>query len=330
MRRLLIATVLLMVGGKTAPAFSALPPSMAVVPFAHAQNCNGTGIALQVLGSGGPELQTKRASSSYLVWIDGKARVLVDAGGGSALRFGESGAQMLDLDVILFTHLHADHSADLPALIKSSWFEDRKRPLPIYGPSGNRLMPSTVTFVRALFDGTRGAYRYLGEFISPLDKSSYKLEPRDVREPMPKIGTPRRKEPMILPVFGNERVRVQALTVTHGQLPALAFRVEAGGKTIVFSGDTNGDGDGLPTLAAGADLFVAHNAVPEGAAGVERALHMPPSVIGHIAQAAKTKQLVLSHRMLRTLGKEEETLAAIRKAYGGPATFADDLSCFRP
>jgi ribonuclease BN (tRNA processing enzyme) len=57
---------------------------------------------------------------------------------------------------------------------------------------------------------------------------------------------------------------------------------------------------------------------------------MPPSVIGHIAQAAKTKQLVLSHRMLRTLGKEEETLAVIRKAYGGPATFADDLSCFRP
>jgi len=297
---------------------------------AQAQNCSGAGVALQVLGSGGPELQTKRASSSYLVWINGKARVLVDAGGGSALRFGESGAHMADLDVILFTHLHADHSADLPALIKSSWFEDRKRPLPVYGPGGNRLMPSTVTFVRALFDGTRGAYRYLGEFISPLDKSSYKLEPSDLREPMPKIGAPRRKEPTILPVFDNEHVRVQAVTVTHGQLPALAFRVESGDKAIVFSGDTNGDGAGLMTLAGGADLFVAHNAVPEGAAGVERALHMPPSVIGQIAQAAKTKQLVLSHRMLRTLGKEEETLAAIRKTYGGPATFADDLACFRP
>ena len=313
MRHLLITVVLLM-----------------IAPIAHAQRCNGSGVAVQVLGSGGPELQTKRASSSYLVWIDGKARVLVDAGGGSALRFGESGAQMADLDVILFTHLHADHTADLPALVKSSWFEDRKRPLPIYGPAGNRLMPSTVTFVRTLFDGTRGAYRYLGEFISPLDKSSYKLEPRDVSEPAPKIGAPRRKEPMILPVFNNERVRVQAVAVAHGQLPALAFRVDAGDKSIVFSGDTNGDGDGLPTLAAGADLFVAHNAVAEGATGVERALHMPPSVIGQIAQAAKTKQLVLSHRMLRTLGKEEETITAIRKAYGGPVTFADDLSCFHP
>ncbi len=313
MQRLLLAAVLL-----------------ATTPVSSAQPCNGAGVALQVLGSGGPELQTKRASSSYLIWIDGKARVLVDAGGGSALRFGESGAQMADLDVILFTHLHADHSADLPALIKSSWFEDRKRPLPIYGPGGNRLMPSTVTFVRALFDGTRGAYRYLGEFISPLDKSDYKLEPRDVREPAPKIGAPRRKEPMILPVFENERVRVQAVTVAHGQLPALAFRIDAGGKAMVFSGDTNGDGDGLPVLAAGADLFVAHNAVPEGATGVERALHMPPSVIGNIAQAAKTKQLVLSHRMLRTLGQEDASMTAIRKTYDGPATFADDLSCFRP
>lgn len=301
---------------------------MATAP-AFSQSCGGPGISLQVLGSGGPELQTKRASSSYLIWIDGKARVLVDAGGGSALRFGESGAQMTDLDVMLFTHLHVDHTADLPALIKSSWFEDRTRLLPIYGPGGNRLMPSTVAFVRALFDGTRGAYRYLGDFISPLDKSTYKLDPRDVREPPAKLGAPRRKEPMILPVFRNDRVRVQAVTVEHGPLPAVAFRVEAGGKTIVFSGDTNGNGQNLETLAAGADLFVAHNAVPEGAGGVERALHMPPSVIGTIAHDAKVKHLVLSHRMLRTLGKEEESLAAIRKSYAGSANFADDLSCFR-
>jgi len=295
-----------------------------------AQSCGGSGVAVQVLGSGGPELQTKRASSSYLVWIDGKARVLVDAGGGSALRFGESGAQMTDLDVLLFTHLHVDHSTDLPALIKSSWFEDRRRPLPLYGPGGNRLMPSTVSFVRTLFDGTRGAYRYLGEFISPLDKNSYKLEPHDVREPPPRLGAPRRKEPLILPVFRNDRLNVQAIAVAHGPLPALAFRVETGGKAVVFSGDTNGDGANLPALAAGADLLVAHNAVPEGATGVERALHMPPSVIGEIARGARVKQLVLSHRMLRTLGREEETLAAIRKRYAGQVEFADDLGCYRP
>jgi hypothetical protein len=56
------------------------------VPWADAQTCGGEGVAVQVLRSGGPELQDKRASSSYLVWQDGQARVLVDVGGGSALR----------------------------------------------------------------------------------------------------------------------------------------------------------------------------------------------------------------------------------------------------
>jgi ribonuclease BN (tRNA processing enzyme) len=103
----------------------------AFLPHAIAQNCGEKGIAVQVLGSGGPELQDKRASSSYLVWQDGQARVLIDAGGGSALRFGESGAKMSQLDVMLFSHLHVDHSADFPSLMFSSWFEERKRPSPI-------------------------------------------------------------------------------------------------------------------------------------------------------------------------------------------------------
>jgi ribonuclease BN (tRNA processing enzyme) len=77
-----------------------------------------------------------------------------------------------------------------------------------------------------------------------------------------------------------------------------------------------------------ADLFIAHNAVPEGATGIERRLHMPPSVIGQIAADAHVKNLVLSHRMLRTLGKEAETEAEIRKRYSGPLTFANDLDCF--
>ena len=62
---------------------------------ALAQSCGASGLAVQVLGSGGPEMQDKRASTSYLIWDHGKARVVLDAGGGSALRFGESGAKMI-------------------------------------------------------------------------------------------------------------------------------------------------------------------------------------------------------------------------------------------
>ena len=84
--------------------------------------CGEQGVAVQVLGSGGPEMRG-RASASYLVWVDGKAKVLVDSGGGSALRFGESGAKVADFDAVLFSHFHSDHSADFPVLVKSSHFE---------------------------------------------------------------------------------------------------------------------------------------------------------------------------------------------------------------
>jgi ribonuclease BN (tRNA processing enzyme) len=87
---------------------------------------------------------------------------------------------------------------------------------------------------------------------------------------------------------------------------------------------TNGEGDGLTRLAMNADLFVAHNAVPEGVTGLERRLHMPPSVIGQIARDADVKHLVLSHRMLRTLGKEAQDSMEISKRYSGPVTFAND------
>jgi ribonuclease BN (tRNA processing enzyme) len=287
------------------------------LPSAAAQSCGSQGVAAQVLGSGGPELQDKRASSSYLVWKDGQALVLVDAGGGSAVRFGESGAQVSQLDVLLFTHYHVDHSADFPALIKSSWFEDRKRPLPIYGPAGNDFMPSTTEFVYDFFGEKHGAYRYLSELLMPGEESSYKMQPHNVVAGSTPVAA-----------FRSGDLAVYAVRVVHGQVPALAWRVAVGGKFIVFSGDTNGDNPGLAQLASNADLFIAHNAVPEGAVGIERRLHMPPSVIGQIAEDAHVKNLVLSHRMLRTLGKEEQTQSEIKKRYSGPVEFANDLDCF--
>lgn len=307
---------ILAAAGNALLAFAILIALYKATPV-KAQSCGTTGLAVQVLGSGGPELQDKRASSSYLIWDRGTARVIVDAGGGSALRFGESGARMSQLDLVLFSHFHIDHSGDFPALVFSSWFEDRRRPLPVYGPSGNDFMPSTREFVRDLFSEPHGAWRYLSELAGPGTKGSYTLEPHDVAAgPKPVL------------VFRNSDMAVYAVRVIHGGFPALAWRVEMAGKRIVFSGDTNGDGEGLTQLALDADLLVAHNAVPEGATGVERRLHMPPSVIGMTAANAHVKRLILSHRMLRTLGKEDQTQAEIQRHFSGPIAFANDLDCF--
>ncbi len=284
-------------------------------------DCGANGVALQVLGSGGPEImQTRRASSSYLVWLNGKARLLVDAGGGSAVNFGRSGAVFKDLDAIVFSHFHVDHSADLPVYVKASWFGDRTRELPLFGPTGNRLMPSMREFMTAMFGDKRGAFHYLSDFIDTSPTSAYKLKAQDI------VATGKKR----WSGFHNTRMHLSAIPVHHGPVPALAWRVDIAGHSITFSGDMNGDNHTLVKLAAGSDLLVAHNAIPEGATGVARRLHMPPSVIGKIAAGARVKQLVLSHRMQRTLGREAQTRQIIEQDYRGPIEFADDLDCFRP
>jgi ribonuclease BN (tRNA processing enzyme) len=238
--------------------------------------------------------------------------VLVDSGGGSALQFGRSGAHVSQLDALFFTHLHIDHTADFPALIKSSWFEERKRSLPVYGPVGNDFFPTTTEYVADLFDSKRGAYRYLSDLGYPLVAHDVELKEHEVRV-----------------IYRTRDFTASATKVIHGGVPAVAWRIDLGGKSIVFSGDTNGNNGNLEILAKDADIFVAHNAIPEGETGVARELHMPPSVIGRIAGAAHVKTLVLSHRMLRSLGHEDETRAKITAAYSGPVTFANDLDCFR-
>jgi ribonuclease BN (tRNA processing enzyme) len=296
---------------------------------ASADSCEASGLKVQVLGSGGAELTNGRAGSGYVVWIGGKARALIDIGNGAAQRFADSGARTPDLDVILLSHLHTDHTADFPVLISAATLEKRSQPLPLYGPIGNRFAPSTVSFVRALLDNTRGAYRYLGVVLSPLGKDSFKLEPREVREERPPpVGARPEDNDGIIEVYANQRLRAAATYIIHGGYPALAWRIRVGNRNIVFSGDTNGEGINLPHLAQDADLLIAHHAVPEGAAGVERYLHMPPSVIGRVAKQARVKRLVLSHRTRATLGQEDAALTAIRANYLGPATFAEDLNCF--
>lgn len=278
--------------------------------------CDISSICVQVLGSGGPEINDKRASSGYLVWQDGRARIMVDMGPGSMLRHEESGARIEDLEVVLLTHLHVDHSADLPALIKGLFFTDRTSDLPLYGPSGNALMPSATDFVQTLFANPAGAYHYLSGYLTGDD--DYRLQPHNVSATGDAVQQ----------VMANKDYKITAVAVHHGPIPALAWRIDIGGRAIAFSGDMNGDNHTLPKLAAGADLLVAHHAVPQDAADVARNLHMPPSVIGEIAAEAKVKLLVLSHRMIRTLGRETESEIAIRKHYTGPLQFAEDGQCF--
>jgi ribonuclease BN (tRNA processing enzyme) len=297
---------------------------------AEAQLCGSERVQIQILGSGAGELSEGRAAPSMLVWVDGKARLLVDTGPGAAMRFVRANAAFPDLDAILLTHLHANRTADLPAFIQLMASVPRTRPLHIYGPNGNRWTPSTVSFVRSLFDPTRGAWRHLGEFLSPLTRSSYRLEPHDVRPPPVKLGVVREKREQPIPVLTNEYLRITALPLNYGETAALAWRIESYGKHLVISANVTVEQDTLERFAKGADMLVTSHAIVENGVPGKAAPVLAPASVARLSQASGVKKLVLMSRSNETLVQEGEADSQMRRHYDGQIAFADDLECITP
>lgn len=190
----------------------------------------------------------------------------------------------------------------------------RDRPLPIAGPSGNDEVPAFDVFLSRLFDERQGAFPMLGPTLGGTRPNG-----RGVRLQPTVIDAGGREESVIV---RDEGFRVSAFGIPHG-MPALAFRVETGGRTVVFSTDQNGTNERFAAFAHDADVLVMHMAI---APGTSNPIHASPAMVGQMAAAARPKRLVLSH-----LGAFDMTaaLADVRKAYTGPITLAEDLACVR-
>jgi ribonuclease BN (tRNA processing enzyme) len=303
--------------GSTA-VFFALALVSAMVS-AHAADCPSLkGPVLQILGSGGPIADDGRASSGYLVWLDGSAKVLIDAGGGTFLRFGESGAKFESLDFVGLSHFHTDHSASFPALLKSGSFSNRERSLVVAGPDGSEIFPGLNAYLRSMLEDEHGAYGYLSGYLDGTGGLP-KINAFEVAEVEGEVST----------VYFDDgaKLRIEAMHVPHGIVPALAFRVKIDKYTIVFASDQNGSDDAFIEFARNANILVMHMVVPEGVSGVGRRLHAPPSVIGAIAEQANVGTLVLSHFMARSLKNRDQNVSIIESAFDGRVILANDLDC---
>ena len=307
--RFLFVTVL---GGMMLPSIRSVAMSTLVLlcipSYARAQVCAASPVTVQILGSGGPRINGARASASYLLWMDGQARMLVDAGGGAYLRFGQAQAQLSDLWLLAVSHLHPDHVSDLPALL---WLSDgtRQEPLPAVGPSGNDAMPAFPVFLSRLFDPTSGAFQILGGTMGGAGRGvALAVDVVDVTNAEPST------------VLDRQEVTVTALGIPHGNIPALAYRVQAGDASIVFSTDQNGTDPAFTEFAREADVLVMHLAV----SARNSPLHASPAVVGRVAQEAGVGRLILSHIGLFDL---EPAVAEVRKYYTGSLTVGADLQC---
>jgi len=174
------------------------------------------------LGSGG------RFNTCFHVTGD-RVNFLIDCGASSLPALKRLGIAREAIDLVLITHFHGDHFAGLPFLLLDAQFTRRARPLVIAGPQG--IDTKLASLMEALFE-------HSSKTKQRFDLSVVALEPEQSR------------------IFGE--VKVTPYPVVHGESggPFLAYRIEAEGRVITYSADTEWT-DMLITAARGADLFIA-------------------------------------------------------------------------
>jgi ribonuclease BN (tRNA processing enzyme) len=174
------------------------------------------------LGSGG------RFNTCFHV-TGASVNFLIDCGASSLPALKHLGIVREAIDLILITHFHGDHFGGLPFLLLDAQFTRRSRPLVIAGPQG--IETKLANLMEALFE-------HSSKTKQRFDLSVVALEPEQSR------------------TFGE--VKVTPYPVVHGESggPFLAYRIEAEGRVITYSADTEWT-DALIPAARGADLFIA-------------------------------------------------------------------------
>ncbi len=250
------------------------------------------GIIVTILGSGTCVPSLKRSACAVLMEV-GRERLLFDSGPGTMRRLLEAETNIFELDYLMFSHFHPDHSAELVPLIFATKYPDgnrRQSPLTVVGGKG----------LNHFFAGLKSVY---GNWIE-LTKGKLKLLELDNQS-----GD----------THEFDTFSVQSTPVVHNP-ESIAYRITShDGSSVVYSGDTDYS-ENLIKLATGADLLICESAVPDHKAVRG---HLTPSRAGDIASRAGVRKLVLTHFYpdCEDVDIEQEC----RRTYDGPLVMAEDL-----
>ena len=215
---------------------------------------------LIILGSGTGVPSLKRGSPAALIKA-GDQSILLDSGSGTLAKMLHAGVTYKEVDAVLYSHIHPDHSADLvPLIFACKYHED---------PRTNDLLILGGRGFRDYFDRLRSVY---GSWIEP---ETFRIHIQEVLTDDVKIG----------------ELQITALPLEHAP-ESIGYRLTSSkGRTVVYSGDTDYCRN-IVELARGADLLILECSFPEGQKVTG---HLTPALAGRVAHEAGCTRLVLTH-----------------------------------
>jgi len=238
-------------------------------------------VALRFLGTGDAFGSGGRFQTCMHLSGAGGA-VLIDCGASSLIAMKRDGVDPGVVSAILLSHLHGDHFGGVPFLILDAQFARRVEPLLIAGPPGVRQRVETA--MEALFPGSTAVQRkFPVEFIELEERRAAPVGP----------------------------TAVTAFPVIHASgAPSYALRVEYGGRTIAYSGDTEWT-DSLVEAARGADLFVCEAYMFDR----QVRFHLDYRSVEAQAERLGAQRIILTHMGRDMLAREGE--ARFERAHDG-------------
>ena len=275
-----------------------------------------------LLGTGTPNPTADRFGPSTLVEA-GTQKLVIDAGRGVPIRLWQLKVPVGQIDALLLTHFHSDHTAGIPDLWLTGWIQTpwggRTTPFRVIGPMGTKSLMSNLESAYALDIKIRIA-----------DEENPPLGVAVVAEEFTKDGV----------VYAKDGVRVIAFEVDHGDLikPAYGYRVEYRAKSVVISGDTRFD-ENVVKYGIGADVLIHEVSIakPEArnAPIVQSILahHTSPRECGIVFDRAKPTLAVYTHisrpfTATVPAASINELIAQTRETYVGPLEVGEDLMAF--
>ena len=99
-----------------------------------------------LLGTGGMMPLPYRWLTSMMARCEGSS-LLIDCGEGTQIALKEKGWSPKPIDVICFTHYHADHISGLPGLLLTMGNAERTKPLTLVGPKGLERVVSALRMI---------------------------------------------------------------------------------------------------------------------------------------------------------------------------------------
>jgi len=243
------------------------------------------------IGSGSAVPQRHRSAPCHLIHVGGRT-VVVDLGPGSIWGLVRHGSVNLpDIDLLLFTHLHMDHCADLAPLLFALRSRElaRTEPLLIMGPRG---LQEYYRNLQAIWD--------------------HRVDP---------AGFDLSIDEWTGGIFSWPGCIIGAAPTSHS-ISNLAWRIDAEGNDdcgVVITGDGQST-DELTDLASSGD----HVLVAESAAGPGELLegHMNPAQAGELAQKCGSRKLILCH--INPGAGVEAILRESMTRYDGEVIVAED------